>query len=190
MRNSNPTPETTNKPGTVAPRVDGEIFRQGMAYLALVVPGLMSKERDPDDAKAEVRAKLKTMYALVAHLPQDKFMTAVRIFLSRHKEVFPGTNWIAWILEYAEEGDYLDEAEAWDMARNGTKRVPWNKTWKDMIPNELVARAVEIIGPADIKWADEENIGVVRGHFLRLYNTLVERRKIDRIRALGEKPEK
>lgn len=116
------------------------------------------------------------MFEYLQDLSPEKFVAGVRKFCKNHKEIFPNTNLIAYIREYAliNQDDFKSDSEAWQIVLNEMSRcggvygVP-------KIDDELIMEAIKGIGWRDL--CNSQNIDVIRGQFRKIYEELVKRKK-------------
>jgi len=112
---------------------------------------------------------VKFMWHFLKDLGDSEFLRAIESVITTMKELYPGTNLIATIRERALPR-YPSPTEAWEEVR-----TQLNFYKKPVFSCELIKRAVEAVG-----WADmclSEDVGLIRTHFLRAYEILLEREK-------------
>jgi hypothetical protein len=118
------------------------------------------------------------MFDMLQDMPPEKFRKGVKIMCLKHKELYPGTNIVAYIREYGlVDQNRMNSAEAWgevlrQVSSTGSYGVP-------VFSDDIVKRAVECVGWREICMS--ENIGVERAHFMRAYDRLVERENFNAI---------
>jgi len=115
------------------------------------------------------------MFECLQDLSPEEFVKGIKKFCTMHKEIFPNTNVIAYVREYAliDERTFLSASEAWAQVLREISRVG---AYGSPIPlSVIVAEAIKGIGWKDLCLSD--NVDVVRGQFRKLYEQLVERKK-------------
>ncbi|PIR25624.1 MAG: hypothetical protein COX62_04575 [Deltaproteobacteria bacterium CG_4_10_14_0_2_um_filter_43_8] len=115
---------------------------------------------------------------MLSDLSEEEFIRGIKAFCLKHKELYPNTNLIAYIREYAfEDFKTKDEFESWEevlrqVSRQGCSGIPQFST-------EEIKRAVHMIGWRDICMS--ENIGVERAHFAKAYKQIIEKKRSKRL---------
>jgi hypothetical protein len=139
-----------------------QTFKRGMAILAKNFP---EKFMDYD-----------MLWSFLFDLTDEAFMKAIGNLIISKCEINKATNMIALIREFAEEKS-LTAGEAWAEVLCEVKRVgSWgNPKFKD----GLVQKAVDCIGWQAI--CSSESIMVERAHFLKIYDSIDARRRIETI---------
>lgn len=137
-----------------------------MAILSLQFPELLKQTE-----------RVELMQELFSDLTERQFIRGVKTLILNHREIYPGTNVIALIRDYAmTDPQEFSPEEAWafviKLRKQRTLEIP-----------ALVKNAIEAVG----QWAclvpgDDESI--VRAHFLRMYKAFQQRKKNDLI--MGE----
>ena len=117
-------------------------------------------------------------YRMLSDLTPEQFYKGIKTFCLKHKDIFPTTNIVAYIREYA----LIDESiptpeEAWGEVIKAIARYGY--CGKPEFSSPLIANAVECIGWRDMCMS--ENIGVERAHFMRAYSNLVKREHDEKI---------
>jgi hypothetical protein len=112
--------------------------------------------------------RLVSMYEFLKDIPVDKLAKGIKKFCMKHREIYPQTNIIAYIREYALiDEDWPTPMEAWMMVTShiaSGAEVP-----------EIVDKAARAIGWRDIRMS--ETPGVERAHFVKAYEALVARER-------------
>lgn len=112
------------------------------------------------------------MYEMLSDMTGEQFQKGVKTFCLKHKEIYPNTNIIAYIREYGfVDQNRMSATEAWGEVLKWVSKV--GSYGKPEFSDETVAKAVECIGWRDI--CSSENVGVERAHFMRAYESLVNR---------------
>jgi len=116
--------------------------------------------------------RLAVMYEFLKDLPPDKLVKGLKKFCMKHREVYPQTNIIAYIREYALiDEDELTPMEAWGLVKahiaTGAK-----------LP-ELVDKAAGAVGWMDIRMSEKP--GVERAHFLKAYEAMAAKEREQKI---------
>ncbi len=157
-------------------KLDLDVFSKGM--------GLLSRTFDVPEPSGEV---LKFWYALLSDLQDDVFISAV-IDLCRNLEGLPPrTNIPALIRSRAFELNNRRRPtpeEAWAEVRREISSKGHSSSPEFSDP--LVKRAVDTIGWYDICVTPESDISAVRGHFFRVYSSLLEKERREEELAFGE----
>lgn len=111
---------------------------------------------------------------MLGDLTEEQFRKAIHKFCLSHKDIYPGTNVIAYLREYAlvNEEEYPDPFEAWKMVTDEIRRVGDNTP---SFKNPLVQKAVEFVGWRDINFS--ENPEWIKSQFTKAYEQLVARQK-------------
>lgn len=116
---------------------------------------------------------------MLSDLQEEKLKNAIKKFCLSHKEIYPGTNLIAYIREYALELDEIPSAgEAWGYAHK--------KICGSVFTNSefgLADKTAELMGGYAVL-GRSENSDVLRGQFVKLYNELLEKEKTNRLMGL------
>lgn len=120
--------------------------------------------------------QIRAWYEGLRDLSEEEFRRGVTKFFKTHKEIYPNTNILAYIREYAlvDELEFPTEAEAWDMVHKEMSRVG-GSYGRPEINCEPVQKAVEIITWREICLSD--NPEAVRAHFFKVYNSLLKRHR-------------
>ncbi len=139
-----------------------EIFTKAVKSISLCFPNLELTE-----------TRLKVWYELLKDLSLEQLRKGMVTFLRNHPEIYPNTNVVAHIRKYglSTELNYPTAIEAWGMVLKEIGRTGSYGTPK--IPNDMVQRAVEMIGWRDICLSD--NVEASRAHFFRAYESLIKR---------------
>lgn len=112
------------------------------------------------------------MYNMLADLTAEQFLKGVKIFCLKHKEIYPNTNIIAYIREYAFiDQNRLSAAEAWGEVICQVESIGYYG--KPVFSTPIIEKAVKCVGWRNICMS--ENIGVERAHFMRAYESLIDR---------------
>lgn len=138
-------------------------FKLGLQILGIQFPELLKQKE-----------KIKLMQDLLSDLSEEEFVRGVKTLILRHKEIFPNTNIIAVIRDYAlTEPSELSPEHAWAYV------MKYRKDRKLPLP-DLILESMEAVGHwACIVPGDEEDI--TRAHFLRIYRSLQDAKKAESI---------
>ena len=146
-----------------------EIFSQGLSILAVAFPQAINGKE-----------KIKLIQNLLSDLSEDQFVKAVKTFCLRHKELYPNSNIIAYLREYAFENiNRKTGMEAWEDVG------VWLKNRSYPISAEALEVA-ESMGRLNLIMSDNPSID--RAQFIKAYDRLIEKNKI--IGQMGENDEK
>ena len=145
-----------------------EHFDAGMAMVLTAFPNLKLTERE---------LKLVRMY--VIGLDPAVFLQAIIEICASHREIYPGTNLAALILDYALPDAAPSAVEAWQQVRAEIRRIgPYERP---RFAHPRVAEAVQVIGWQTL--CNSEQIGVERAHFLKAYDSFSQRDRRRRLLA-------
>ena len=122
--------------------------------------------------------KLEALYALLSDLTESQFTTAVRRIVLTHKEIYPNTNLVAVLREYALcDLSEPTSAEAWgEIEKEKNRAFIYGKA---EIKNPLAKKVVEILGWRNLCLS--ENIEADRAHFMKMYEQMATRDRLNRI---------
>jgi hypothetical protein len=137
-----------------------QTFKRGMGILAKSFP---EKEMDFD-----------ILWSLLFDLKDDDFIKAIGSLIATKTEINRATNIIALIREFAEEKK-ATAGEAWgevlrEVGRVGSWGIP-------KFSDPLIQSAVECVGWQAI--CSSEEIMIERAHFLKIYDSIAQRRRIE-----------
>lgn len=122
-------------------------------------------------------AKIAIWREALFDLSDAQVMDGVKKFCLATKEIYPGTNIIAYIREYALEINEQETAgEAWASvlgAAGGRKTRDWTP------PSQLAKRAADCIGGYD-HIGYSENSEATRAHFFRVFADLQKRESFNK----------
>jgi hypothetical protein len=143
--------------------MDKDSFREAMVILFKHFPNL-----SPD------KEQQRMWKALLSDLEPDQLVGAVLSICRDRQEIYPNTNIVALIRDYANKfnGPGLSAEEGWGQVigqYNGSK------------PNvsEITKQAVELMGGWHyIGMTQEKDLGVMRAHFYRAFEALQRREKV------------
>jgi hypothetical protein len=109
-------------------------------------------------------------------LSDEAFRNGIEKFCAQHGDIYPGTNIVPIIRRYALVDDlaYPSAGEAWQIVLDEMRRSG-GFYGKPNAQNPLVQKAIECVGWNDICTTDKP--GVVRSHFMQVYESLVQREK-------------
>lgn len=144
-----------------------EIFLQGLAMICSCF-------------KVEVDEKTVKIYEMLMHdLGDSEFMEAV-INLCRSTNRLPGENLAAVIRNQVEKQDGLSGEEAWAEVK---KAISTHGSWgQPSFSRPAVKSAVEALGWKTICATEDSQIGVLRAHFFRIYDSYLKRNGIQETR--------
>lgn len=127
--------------------------------------------------------QIKCWFESLKDLTDEQFRRGVKRFCQLHLEVYPNTNVPGYIRKYGtlEDFDQLTEGEAWALVTKEQARVGGFYGVPN-INNSIVQKAVECIGWRQICLA--ENLEATRAHFFKIYNSLLERERNQKIFGL------
>ena len=115
---------------------------------------------------------------MLSGLSCEQFINGIKTFCLAHKEIYPNTNIIAYIREYAlTDINQKTAEEAWGEIIAEIKRVGYYG--QPNFSTHIIKKSVECIGWYDICFSEE--IGIERAHFLKAYKNLIEKEKIKNI---------
>lgn len=114
--------------------------------------------------KNEIAQKMAVIYELLKDLTSNELNTGVIKFCKNHKEIYPNTNIVAYIREYALLKDYPSAASQWEF-----------KFIQD-IASPITKRIVQSMG-GRFSLDRSTNASTDRAHFLKLYEQLVNEEK-------------
>lgn len=125
------------------------------------------------------KEKSTLMFEFLSDLSPAQFTAAIKRFCLTHKEIYPNTNLIAYLREYAlaDKLSFVSSGEAWELVLDEIRKR-CGAYGEPKIGNPLVQRAVECVGWKDICLSEKPD--VVRAHFVKIYENLVEREKLSR----------
>ena len=147
--------------------VSREMFAKGVKIIEAHFPSLPLTEE-----------KLTIWGEMLADLTDEQFIQGIKSFCLAHKEIYPNTNVIAHIRDYAlRDLSEKTAGEAWlevlrEIYRAGSYGTP-------SFSNPEIKRAVECVSWKDI--CQSETIGVERAHFMRTYDELIDRDKFNAV---------
>ena len=145
-----------------------EHFDAGMAMLLTAFP---------HHRLTEVELKLLRTYLI--GLEPTAFFRAVIEICATHRELYPGTNLVALILDYALPDGAPSAVEAWQQVRAELRRAgPYQQA---CLSHPRIAQAVQVIGWQTL--CNSEQIGVERAHFLKAYDAFSQRDRRQRLLA-------
>lgn len=128
------------------------------------------------------KQQVQVMHGLLSDLPIEKILSGVSIFCASHKEIYPNTNIVAYIREYAlYDPKELTSAEAWEVVRKAI--ASYGRYSKRPKFESLIEKSVESIGWVQL--CDSNNPSADRAHFMRMYDTFVGREKMNKMRGLS-----
>jgi hypothetical protein len=113
------------------------------------------------------------IFNFVKDLTNEQFYKAIKKIVSTKTELYPGTNIIALILEYAVADDSVGAGEAWGRVRNAMSDIG-----SYGMPNfnyELIDETVRILGWRNLCMSENEIAD--RAHFMKIYDNIVIRNK-------------
>lgn len=124
--------------------------------------------------------RLRFAYELLKDLSEDELCAGVKKFCLKHKEIYPNTNFIAYIREYAKEGTFMPDYEAWDFVLKEVKdsyRTGYNAvsgtTKKPDFQDHKIDMAIRTIG-WDVVCERNDETGI-RNQFMDVYNKMCKR---------------
>ncbi len=107
------------------------------------------------------------MRSLLADLTEEEFVRGVKTLVLTHKEIYPNTNLIAVIRDYAlTDPSELSPEEAWGI-------VVAKKWGRPHEPNPLADKTISIMGWMNLKLSENEEAD--RAHFFKIYKSLQNR---------------
>lgn len=136
-----------------------DVFKDGMGALLEAFP--------------DRKFNNKIIYKFMQDLSKEEFLSGIAKVISSTKELFPGTNIIALIRENAKVENKLSAGEAWAEVRAEIGRVGCHGCPKFSDP--LITMAASAVGWRDMCMS--ENIMIERAHFLKIYESLCNRKK-------------
>ena len=125
----------------------------------------------------------EVFWVFLQDLTDEQFLKAVFDIVCHEKELYPGTNIISLIRSKAITDKRLLPGEAWGEVRREVKRVGY--MGKPKFSGALVQKAVDCMGWVNI--CSSENSSVERAHFLKIYETLINREKHETQASLVDK---
>lgn len=139
------------------------VFKTGLSVLLQVFP---NKEIQPEVA-----------WPILNDLSDNEFQIAIINIISTQTEIYPNTNMIALIRQKAKETPEITAGEAWgkvlkEVSRTGSYGIP-------QFENKLIQKAVDCVGWKSI--CQSECIGVERGHFLKVFESLEVRERKEKV---------
>lgn len=130
----------------------------------------------PNVQIADVRMTAESWYWLLEDLDEQVVGVALRRILSRQKiPAMPTPGAIRSEVAAIQNPDVPLAADAW--AEVLRKVHSFGRYARPKWSHELIAQTVRAIGWLDI--CNAENIGVIRAHFMRIYDTYLDRAKDD-----------
>ena len=141
--------------GTKAQRLNKETFVKTMGALSIHFPSLYKPE--------SLKSLLPAMYNLLADLTPKRLEKGLNTFLRLHKEIYPNTNLVAYIREYALLGNFPTATEGW-ISRFGVN------------VDFITQRVVEAMGGA---WflKKSENTMADRAQFFKMFDEIAAKEK-------------
>ena len=128
--------------------------------------------------------QLKVWYELLKDLSNEQLLSAISIFCASHRDVYPGTNIVAYIREYAlYDPNELTAGEAWELVRK--KRLSRSIYDRSPFPElpPIVQKAFDSVGGTKLLLSENEVAD--RAHFMKIYDALMEREKMNKMRGFG-----
>lgn len=122
-------------------------------------------------------------YEMLKDLADEQMVGAVSAFCASHKEIYPGTNIVAHLREYALYDPYeLSPAAAYEVARKAWKRwSSYELAQRKPFKNALIEKTIQTLGPSEI--LNSTNQDVLRAHFMRIYESYQDREKMHKMRG-------
>lgn len=130
--------------------------------LGSVLPDLMKDQ-----------SRVDAMYWLLGDLTEEQFKVGIQKLILKHPQIYPGTNIIALIREYALIDDEIPSPEeAWGQVKGHFGRAHTSLS-------EFTSEALHMMGYENIKWniIRNENEEIDRAHFFKTYKAITERAK-------------
>lgn len=127
--------------------------------------------------------QIAVWYELLKDLTNEQILGSISIFCASHREVYPGTNIVAYIREYAfYDPQELTPEEAYEVARKSWRR--WSRyDARKPFDDLLLEKTIQTIGVAEI--LDNENVEALRAHFLKIYASHQKRSKMLKMMGFG-----
>lgn len=120
---------------------------------------------------------------MLSDLNNEQFIRGVKTFCLAHREIYPTTNVIAHIRQYAlTDPNRKTSAEAWGEVLREVSRVGFYG--EPRFSTDEVKRAVDCVGWKAICLS--EQIGVERAHFMKAYDGIVQRDTFNAVARAGE----
>lgn len=118
-------------------------------------------------------------YSLLRDLTPDDLLRGISMFCASHKEIYPNTNIVAYIREYAlYDPEEVTPADAYEIAQKAWRR--WSMySPRRKFKNVLIEKTIETLGVRDI--LSSENPEILRAHFLKIYESYQKRDKIHKM---------
>lgn len=115
------------------------------------------------------------MWKSLRDLTPEQLEIGISKFCKIHKDVYPGTNVMAYIREYALDFDQLPTStEAWESVRMAVRRKGGGTMPE--FKSEIVSDTVKSFGWTEI--CNSTNPEATRAHFMRMYDEKLERHKM------------
>lgn len=123
--------------------------------------------------------KITAMFHLLQDLSAEELHRAIKIFCMKHKDLYPGTNIVAYLREYASYNPQeKSPEEAWLEVQNEMRRVG-GVYGKPQFKEDTLARTVDHVGWR--KLCTSENLEMDRQYFSKVYKQILERKKLNQI---------
>ncbi len=107
--------------------------------------------------------------SLLSDLTQEQFYTAIKRFCAEHKEIYPGTNIVPYLREYAFEIDSrMTGEDAWSCFKDYGRGVKQKD--KAIYDKTVAAFDSKSFGQSAV--ADE---AIWRAQFIKLFNSFIRR---------------
>ena len=143
-----------------------EVFKKGVALLNQTFP--------------DKKMNTKLLWLFLERMDDERFLKSVMKIIQEKKELFPGTNIIALINEYAFADDYRTAEDAWRIVYGQAQSIGH---WGDPnIKDKVILRTIDALGWKEICTCDIERLDTLRAHFFRTYNSYLERDKSESYR--------
>lgn len=119
---------------------------------------------------------------MLSDLTENEFIKGIKSFCLAHKEIYPNTNIIAYIREYAhDKPDQLSASEAWENVLENVRRYGYYRQDEVKYLSDDIKKAVDCVGYKAICLS--ETIGVERAHFMKAYEALISRENKKELRG-------
>lgn len=118
--------------------------------------------------------RISLMKTLLSDLTPDQFERGVKTLILRHKEIYPNTNLIAVIREYAVTDPALNSPEeAWgEVVREKSKAFIYSDR---KITDPIAEETVKVMGWRNLCLSENEEAD--RAHFFKIYKSIADRQK-------------
>ena len=112
---------------------------------------------------------------LLRDLTDEELLKGIERFCRAHKEIYPNTNIVAYIREYAlEDLNQPTAGEAWDMVLKEMCRCG-GRYGEPKFENEVIKKSVDALGWLEI--CNSTNADVIRSNFYKAYDAIILKQK-------------